>query len=287
MRYLALLFGVFCCSTSVIWIKLTTVDPVLLAAIRLLGAGLLLSPLFVKAWTKHAGAFTRKHLLRCLFPALMLALHFISWIIGARMTWAANSTLIVNLVPVAMPFLLYFSMHERITRGELAGTVVAIVGVLLLGWDSYRLDPALLAGDAVCFGSMLLFAWYLMLGRKNRDFANLWLYVVPVYAIAGVVCVCALPFLGNVSAPVPTGQWIFVLGLTVVPTIFGHSLLNWGMKHLRGQQVAILNLAQFIFAGTMAWLILGEVPGWLFVAAATMVVAGAVTAIVTQPRKAG
>lgn len=287
MRYLILLFGVFCCSTAVIWIKLTTVDPTLLAACRLLGASLFLSPLFFRARSQHAGAFTRQHLKRCLLPGALLALHFITWIIGARLTWAANSTLVVNVIPVVMPFLMYLSVGERITRGELIGTLVAISGVFVLGWESYRLDKDLLVGDAICAASMMLFAVYLTFSRKNKDFVNLWLYVVPVYAVGGIVCLLALPFTGSLSEPIPTRQWLFVLGLTLVPTVLGHSLLNWGMQRLRGQLVAILNLAQFMSAGILGAIILKEVPGTLFVLAASLVVAGAVTAILTQPKSKG
>lgn len=287
MRIFILLFGIFCCATSVIWIKLTTVDPTMLAAVRLLGASLLLSPMFFLARARHVGAFTARHFRRCLLPGLLLGLHFISWIMGARMTWAANSSLIVNVLPVVMPFLLYFSVGERLTRGEIAGTSIAISGVLLLGWESYRLDPALLRGDLVCVGSMLLFAVYLTYARRNGDFAEIWLYIVPVYAIAGVICLALLPIISGMPKAVEAREWWFVLGLTVVPTVFGHSILNWGMKHLRGQLVAVMNLAQFIFAGLLAAWLLDEIPGKLFAIAATMVVLGAIVSIVTQPRKDG
>ncbi|WOO42271.1 DMT family transporter [Rubellicoccus peritrichatus] len=282
-----LLLGVFACSTSVLWIKLTTVDPILLATYRMLAAALILSPVFFRARKRHRDAFGSKELRRCLWPGILLAAHFITWIIGARLTWAANSSLIVNVIPVAMPFLLYFAVGERITRGEILGTVIAIGGVVVLALESYQLDSKLLMGDLICAGSMLLFAIYLMLGRKNRDFANLWLYVVPVYAIGGIVCLLVAIPLANFSTEVPAIQWVYVAGLTIVPTIFGHSLLNWGMKHLRGQLVAIVNLAQFIFAGTMGAIFLDEIPGGMFVLAAGLVVAGAITAIKTQPQEKG
>ena len=43
---------------------------------------------------------------------------------------AANATLIVNFVPVAMPFLLYFQLRERISRAEAGGTAIAFAGGL-------------------------------------------------------------------------------------------------------------------------------------------------------------
>ena len=46
----------------------------------------------------------------------------------------------------------------------------------------------------------------------------------------------------------------------LVPTIIGHSILNYSMKHLRGQVVSILNVLQFVSAGIMAYFIRDEVP---------------------------
>lgn len=259
----------------------------LLATYRMLAAALILSPLFFRARKKHRGAFGAKELKRCLLPGILLAVHFITWIMGARLTWAANSSLIVNVIPVAMPFLLFFAIGERITRGEVLGTLIAICGVAVLAFESYQVDSELFIGDLICAGSMFLFAIYLMLGRKNKDFANLWLYVVPVYAIGGITCLLLALLFANTDGEVPGIQWVYVAGLTIVPTIFGHSLLNWGMKHLRGQLVAIVNLAQFIFAGIMGAVFLKEIPGSMFVLAAGLVVAGAIIAIRAQPRQEG
>src|SRR5690606_10172094 len=105
---------------------------------------------------------------------------------AARLTFAAQATLIVNLVPVAMPFFLYSIVGERINRTEIIGTAIAIGGLVLLTAHDAFAGNGTLFGNALSFGSMLLFAWYLALGRLNRHFPSLWLYVVPIYLQAGV-----------------------------------------------------------------------------------------------------
>ena len=95
--------------------------------------------------------------------------------------------------------------------------------------DLRRVD---LAGDLVCFVSMLLFALYLALGRRNRDIPSIWLYVVPLYAIAGLACLVAGAGRLGAVLSFSAKEWLLLLALAVVPTIFGHSLLNGAMKHL-------------------------------------------------------
>lgn len=281
-RYLLLITGVAAAATAVIFIKASTTSPLLLCAWRQLLAVAILAPLFWGAWRRHADRYSLRHLGRCVLPALMLAAHFISWTIGARRTDAANASLIVNLVPMVMPFLMFFIAREQITRRELTGTLLALLGLVVLGAGSFSLRPEHLPGDAICFGSMLLFALYLVCGRVNRDFPSLWLYVVPIYGISGGCCLVIGAIAGQGLVPTSGKEWLLMLALALVPTVIGHSILNDAMKHLRGQVVSLCNLGQFIFAAIFAYLLLGEIPTVAFAVAAALIVIGAITVIRDQ-----
>jgi drug/metabolite transporter (DMT)-like permease len=273
-RHLLLIAGVAACATAVIFIKASGTHPVMLCAWRLLIAAIVLFPLYRHGQRRHPG-HGLPHLWRCLPPALLLALHFISWTIGARRTDAANASLIVNLVPIVMPFLMLAMARERITRRELLGTALSVVGLGVLAMASFRLRRENLAGDFVCLASMLLFALYLAYGRVNRGIPSIWLYVTPVYAIAGLLCLVAGALVGANLLPDSPREWLLMAALGLVPTVFGHSILNHAMKHLRGQVVSLCNLAQFIFAGLLAYLAFGEVPVPTFTLAASLIVLGA------------
>lgn len=260
-------------------IKASEVHPAVLSAWRLLIAAAVLSPLFFRAWKREREHFGWRDLRRSFLPALILALHFISWTEGARLTLAANATLIVNMVPIAMPFFVFLLLRERVTGTEAAGTVLAVGGVILLAWGDYRLEPGNLPGDLVCLGSMLLFALYLAYGRLNRGARNLWLYLVPLYALAGCICLLvAVPFQNPLQA-FPPREWALLLGIGLGPTVIGHSLLNFSLKHISSQSVSVCNVAQFLFAGSMAYFFFHEVPHLAFLPAAILVVAGCVLAV--------
>jgi drug/metabolite transporter (DMT)-like permease len=282
-RYVFLLLGVFGCSTSVILIKSSATHPMLLVPARLLIAAVLLSPMFWLDWQKNRTAFTRAHLRRTTLPAVVLALHFITWTYTARMTLAAQATLIVNLVPIAIPFFLHSLVGERINRTEIIGTLIAIAGLILLTAADALAGTGTLFGNLLGFGSMLLFAWYLALGRRNRDFPSLWLYVVPVYLQAGVLCsLAAIPWFDTF----PNGslrEWSLLVGLAVLPTIVGHSLLNLSLRHFRGQIVSLCNVGQFIFAGVMAYFLFNEHPAALFYVSSAIVISGIALVIFSAP----
>ena len=101
--------------------------------------------------------------------ALVLAIHFTSWKAGARFIIAANASLIVNLAPLAMPFLLSFLAHDRVTRRELGGTLVALFGVLVLTGGDLATRGESVRRNFISFASLRCFAGYL--SRVRVDLA--------------------------------------------------------------------------------------------------------------------
>lgn len=282
--YGLLLLGVFACSTSVIFIRKSQMDAVLLSSARLLLAAVFMAPLFLREWRKWPERNWRAVFGWSIWPALLLGVHFITWIVGARLTLAANASIIVNMLPAVSPVLLYLVARETLTRPEWLGTGLAMAGIVLLAVQDYHVSQEYFWGDTICFGSMLFYGVYLMLARKNRGIGSIWLYVVPLYFLSGLFCLliygCGLQIpAGGAEPPSALREWLCVLGLAVIPTILGHSIMNWAFRHLRGQVVALCNLGQFIFAGILAYFLLGDIPHSAFYWTTFLLIAGATIAI--------
>lgn len=279
LRFLVLLSGVFFCSTSVILIRSSNLPPALVGSYRLLFAAVLLLPLFISSWRKHSETVNPRLFLRCIFPAILLAIHLISWAAGARMTYIANATLIINLTPAVMPLLAFFLIKEKVTRREILGTFVALGGVAILSANAFSINPDFLWGNMVCFGSMITFAAYLAFGRINKDFPSIWLYMVPIYMIAAALCfLFSILTLDSISI----GSWEeagWMLAMAILPTILGHVTLNNSLRYFTAQTFAVVNLHQFVSAGLMGWLIFNDTPPLTFYFAAALCVSGAIIVI--------
>jgi drug/metabolite transporter (DMT)-like permease len=219
-----------------------------------------------------------------LLPALFLGLHFISWNAGARGTLAGNASLVVNLVPVVMPVLAWMFLSEKLNRRELLGTGVALVGVAVLGFSDYKFSPEHLAGDGICFGSMCLYAVYLIAARKRVQPGRLFSYLTPLYGTAGLICLVYALVFDPQKVPVSALDPWMVAGLVLGPTLLGHSIANWSMTRFRAQTVSLVNVTQFVFAGVLSFFVFGEVPKPLFYVTGALVVGGALIAM-TRSRK--
>ncbi|NVK29361.1 MAG: DMT family transporter [Gammaproteobacteria bacterium] len=287
LRLLVLLVGITCGASSVIFIRGSQQDPILLVFYRTAIAVIALSPLFIYHYRR--ADVTMRHYLRtthlknCLLPAAIFALHFVTWNMGARATAAANATLLVNLVPVAMVGVLWLLFRELPTRREMLATALAILGVLIVSVPAIELNPEHLIGNAFCLVSMVFFAFYLALAKRFSHLPSLWLYVVPLYALTGLMC---LPFglwRSDWLSFIDQTDVLMTLALGLVPTVFGHSILNRMMQLMPGQTVSVINTFQFVIAGLLAFWLWGEQPEPLFYLGSVSIVAALMILVLRRP----
>ena len=267
-----LFFGVTASALSVVFIRESVEAPIMLAAWRVLLAGIVLLPVYWYQQRRHGREPFRVVWRRSWLPGVILGVHFVGWVIGARLTPAANANLIVNILPVVMPFFMFAMYQERIRRGELVATAIAVAGLLLLGFSDYRIDPNHFRGDVVCFAAMLLFAWYLAFARHYHDLPSVWLYIVPVYLIAGVGTFVVALFFSSPFRSYTMYDVTMILSLAIVSTVIGHSALNYAIQRLRGQTVSVVNMGQFVIGGIAGYLLYQEIPALTFYAASALLV---------------
>jgi len=278
-KYLTLTGGVFACSTAVVFVKWSTEHPVLVASYRLLVATLFLLPLMLRDIKRMNRKLNFTDIRPSIIPGLALGVHFIAWITGARMTPAANSTLVVSMGPAIMPVFALLLYNERVNLSEMIGTGISLGGIILLGISDLQVNISSLIGDILCFIAMVFGTFYLALARKNRSQRFIWIYLVPLYFIGGVFCLGVSLLFTN---PLKAYNWkdiTAIVALALIPTILGHSILNYSMRHIRGQVVTLVNLCQFVFAGIMGYFFFSEVLGTLFYISCIPVVLGAYIAI--------
>lgn len=286
LRDILLLFlGVFACSTSVIFLKQSTVHAALVPGYRLGLAALVMLPFFLRESRANPGWLTVRRLRSMAIAGVLLSIHFSTWTQGARMTPAANGTLLVNLAPLVMPFVMFFQIGERINRREVFGTLLSFAGILWIGVADYRFDREHFVGDIVCFGSMIAYTLYLAFARANRDIPGLWLYVVPLYAIAAAFSFLVAPPFTPVAEIYSAKEYLLLVALALIPTVTGHTLMNRSMRHLRGQTVSLGTSTQFMFSALLAWLLLGDVPRASLYPAAALILSGVILVITGTPAR--
>ena len=261
MMYLTLFFGVFCLSSSAIFVKLSDAPSSITAFYRLLFTAIMLLPalIFSKDNRDAMKAITRKQAAQILAAGFLLAVHYVLWFESLRFTSVASSTVLVTLQPLFSIVWGYFFFGERYSKTALMGCAIAIGGAMVIGWGDFRVSGMALLGDILAFAAAGVISGYFLIGQKVRSE----LPVVP-YSIAGFLS--SAFFLALYSAwsgysftGYSQNTWLAFLGIAFLATICGQFLFNVLLKWLPATFITMSILGESVGTCILAWFILHEV----------------------------
>lgn len=264
-----ILVGELCFGFSSVLTKICRYPPTVIAAFRMILAGLAVTPLCIGALRRLLRERGLGGLLLLAAPGAVLGVHFQAWVIGLKMTSVASASFLISINPVL------FAVAERLIYGKRAAwfTWVSLAMVLggsywLLSLRGGRLGQL---GDLLCLLSGLLFVVYLLFSRRvSGDVPHL-PYIQLVYLWGGLVTV---PFallgiggagrgpwgdLGQVRLA-DTASLLALVALALFPTLVGHTSNNYGVRHLSPLTVSFFGLAEPVLGTLTAALFLGETP---------------------------
>lgn len=284
MRYFFLVLAIIATSVSGFLVRESDLNPIMLASYRLLVASIVLMPFFLRLLKKHPEISLKKLIYAVAPPALLLAAELTVWNTAVEETRLANASLLINMMPLAMPAVLWFLYRERVNRRELIATAIAVAGLVLLVSSDLVVSPSFLVGDGLALLAMVMLTIYLSMSRRLTHLPSIWLYVVPMYTFGGLVLLVIGVATTDQLTPQSGNAWMAAIGLGLLPTVVGHSMLNWCMQRMRGQIVALVNMLHPVFAGFIGFFAFAETPTSLFYVAGA-VLSVAVLIVILGPDK--
>ncbi len=272
--YLVLALGILAVSMASIFIRFAQreASSLVIAAYRLTLATLLILPVAVGRYGHEWKRIGRSDLLWMLLSGVFLALHFVTWITSLEYTTVASSVVLVSLSPVFVAIAAPLFLRETISLRTALGILLALVGSGMVGLSDACTGSPLrcdlggsrsLIGNLLALAGAVMVAGYFMIGRRVRGRFSLPVYIALVYGTAAVVCLlivaaARLPLLGY--APM-TYVWMSLVA--IFPQLIGHSSFNWALRYLPTAVVTVTTLGEPIGSTVLAYLILGEIPGWI------------------------
>ncbi|GGW71614.1 hypothetical protein GCM10008085_24630 [Winogradskyella epiphytica] len=208
--------------------------------------------------TKQFKITSRKALFMSMLCGVVFGLDVGVWNIAIQQSTATQATLLTNLSPVWVGIGAFFFLKDKPRRNFWIGTVVAIIGmVLLVGFDLFiNFDFNL----AFIFGilSGMLYAVYMLTSKRILGEMEVMTFMT-VSLLSSVVALGSLsyaldePFSGFSAA----GWWSLVVqGL--VCQLMAWLLISYATKHMRATRVSVSLLGQAVLASILAWWLLDE-----------------------------
>ena len=273
-RWVALPIGVLSLSVSSILIRLTTAPPLLTASNRMLWAAAILLAVALLTRRHEIRAMNLRSLRLLVVGGLLLGLHFALWTNALFWTTIASAVLLVDTHPVWIAIAARVFLAEPTALGVWGGIVVTLIGSTVVATGDLEFGGRALIGDAMAATSALTFAAYLVIGRHARQALSLPLYAGIVYAIAGAFLI-TVTIVSGVSLSDFSERDVALWGaLVLIPTLSGHTVLNWTLRHVPVSLVGVSILAEPILAASLAWPILGEPPPATALAGGVLILGG-------------
>lgn len=269
--------AVLAVSFAAVFVRLADAPGTVVALYRMAIAGLVLAPFTYRALRKSP--LTGRNLKLTAAAALLLAIHFASWITSLSMTSVAASVTLVATAPLWAALFSWLFAKEPQRAGVVIGAVVAVVGATVLALGSDGGEQRTL-GNLLALVGAIAAAGYLNLGRAvQRSGVALDAYVGTAYALAALVLLPLPALFSQAYFGYPTSSYAWMLLLALVPQLIGHTGLNYASRHLDTALVATATLAEPIGSGILAILIFGEMPGYSTLVGGAVVLTGLVVAV--------
>ncbi len=276
-------------STSSIFIRFAqnSVPSLAIAAYRLLFASLFMLPFSLKETFLSLKKITAANVLLLVLSGILLASHFVFWIVSLGFTSVIISVVFVTTTPIWVSMASPLITKDKISQRFWGGLVVAGAGMLIVGGifnmrGSYINSKAffsVMAGSALALMGALCAAGYVIIGRLLRKVLTNRVYTFSVYSIGSLTLLLLIFILSGVSLEVAIADLKWLLLLALVPQLIGHSLINWYLGSQPAHKVSIFLLGEPIGSTLLAVLFLGEYPTGQEIVGALIILTGIVFAI--------
>ena len=241
--------------------------------------GILLAAIPYVATRKRWPARTamRLHLLRGAMMAPMALLFF--W--GLSRVPMAQAVALTFIAPLLALLLAALILKEPIGPRTLGGSVAAFIGVVIIfiGQAQADLGPAALIGSVAILGSAIIYAFNIIVMRRQAQEAGPVEIAFFQNLVFGVSFVVLLPLFG--APPQPTGHWPALL-LAACLAWGSLMLLGWAYARAGAAYLSTTEYSSFLWAMLLGWLAFGETVSPFTLAGAALIVAGCVAAARTK-----
>ena len=258
--YFYLFVGVIALGCSAILIRLADAEPLAIAAYRMGGGALLLLPFTAKNAMYTWGVLSLKEKIIWAGSGIFLAFHFAFWIESLSHTSVASSVVLATTNPIFAGIGAVVLLGEREGRNFWLGVVLAIGGSAVLAYSDFVGWDDSFWGNFLALSAAVMASAYMLCGRKLRIKIPVGTYVTGCYGFSGILLIGAAVILEQPLSGYSNDTWLLLFAMILVPTLVGHTSVNYALGHLHPGKVALAVVGEPLVATGLAWWLLQEVP---------------------------
>lgn len=278
--YIALFISVISVSFAAIFIVSCEAPALSIAFYRLLFTFLLILPFVIlhKKTRKELRGLSFSLLLVMGGIGLILAIHFALWITSLELTSVASSVILVTAHPLLVGPISHYFFKERLSVVNTTGIVLSVSGVIILVYGNYGFASGIdtLEGNILAILGGIAAGLYILGGRKLRKTVSVGSYAFVVYGVGTfclfIICLIFKAPLINLSLR----DFGIIFLMAVVAGIFGHTLYNWSLEHIRASVASVVLLGEPIGSSLLAFVLpwIQQIPSYYTVFGGIVILTG-------------
>lgn len=252
----ALAVGIICISIFPILVKLNLTPGLVSAFYRMAIASAILVPYVLI--TKQFKVPSKRTFFLSMLCGVVFGMDVGVWNIAIQQSTATQATLLTNLSPVWVGIGAFLFLKDKPKRNFWIGTVVAIVGmVLLVGFDLFlHFD----FNQAFMFGilSGMLYAVYMLTSKRILGEMEVMTFMMVSLLTSSVALGLLSYVLNEPFSGFSDAGWLVLVIQGVVCQLMAWLLISFATKHMRATRVSVSLLGQAVLASILAWWLLDE-----------------------------
>jgi S-adenosylmethionine uptake transporter len=238
------------------------------------------------AWTATSKARPNASALRLhALRGIVVSFVALSFFWGLGRLPLAEAIALSFIAPLVALFLAALLLGERIGRSVIVASAIGLAGVIviLLGkFSGTGYAPDALLGVAAIIASAVLYAYNLVLARRQALIAKPLEVVFSMNLMVLVVLGLASPWLGVWPA---ADHWMPIIGVTAL-ALGGHAMMSWAYAGAEAQYLIPTEYSAFVWAIILGWFFFDETAGWSTVLGAVLITIGCLLAARSKPKLA-
>lgn len=249
-------------ATAPVIVKFSSLAPVIILVWRLILVCLMLSPLLFKKRVR----LLKKEMIHILFASFLMFLHFMSWFSGVKLLSVGLTTIIYATNPIFTAMIGFFFIKEKFNFKFIFAFILSILGIVIAASDKVNFSESKLEGIIYIILAAIFYSAYIVYSkhnRKNIDNAVYSFYLNLFTCVIGLILIIFLYIFSSFqieSLLVKDLHEIFYLFLLALfPSLLGHSLMTYTVKHYNLNFISCFKLASPLIASFLAYFFFNEV----------------------------
>ncbi len=249
--------ALFCLSTSANWAKLNHMPVEVLGFYRLALAATLLG-LWLLVFYKKPWPRVNKNIFWVLLSSVFFFTHLWTFKYASKNTTISNTMIIFSSNPIWSSLGAVIFFKEKLTARLFISYILAFGAIFMLVGHGFNLAPETNKGDVSSFFSAILFALYMLTGKKARAYFDNQYYSLIQYSVCALLFAACVGYSGAAWGGYDDVSWWAVVGVVLLPTFLGHFTMTYLVTHMNLSLMTCGKLIEPVIASLLAAAIFNE-----------------------------